>query len=77
MKDYLKDYLHDNKLYIAGGIFAFIAASYLGSVILYFLFLHLDPDLARPWTAWYFLNDAYFQNTRLDLACGCSPCIYC
>ncbi len=64
MKDYLKTTCTTINS-TSGGIFAFIAASYLGSVILYFLFLHLDPDLARPWTAWYFLNDTYFQKRAL------------
>ncbi len=60
----MKDFILDKKLYIAGGTIALVATSYVASVALY-LWLRLDPDLARPWTAWYFLNDAYFQKSAL------------
>ncbi len=63
MKDYLKDYLHDNKLYI--GKYLRLHRSLISGVSHLLSFLHLDPDLARPWTAWYFLNDTYFQKRAL------------
>lgn len=49
---------------LATGFIGIVMASYLGSVLLYFS-IHLNPDLARPWSAWYFLFEPLFQNQAL------------
>ncbi|MFH1159249.1 MAG: type IV secretory system conjugative DNA transfer family protein [Pseudomonadota bacterium] len=48
----------------AGVLLGLLAASWLASVLLYAL-LGLDPDMARPWSVWYFVGDPIFNGRAL------------
>ncbi|MDD9900369.1 MAG: type IV secretory system conjugative DNA transfer family protein [Alphaproteobacteria bacterium] len=54
----------DKAVYFTAGTLGLLAASYVGAVLLYLL-SGLDPDLARPWTAWHFLGDPVFHSRAL------------
>ena len=60
----MMEFVQEKKFYIAGGICALIVASWLSSLALYIM-LHMDPELARPWTVWYFLPDDIFHTKAL------------
>lgn len=58
-------YLLEGKaLYIGAALSGLLAASYISAVILCFL-SGLDPDLAKPWTAWPFITDPVFGSRAL------------
>jgi len=76
-------FLLDMRFWVTtAGFICIVVASYLSSVLFYFL-IKLNPDLARPWSAWYFLFEPLFQKRALIslaiphglLAAGVISCI--
>lgn len=59
------EFLLDKRFWlVVTGISGIVIASYFGSLLLYAQ-IHLSPELARPWSAWYFLFEPLFQKKAL------------